>query len=152
MGYHERINLGTLVSGVLVLAWYSSRIWPQWQAGAVEAIEFRSTMMVAIGIGIVLSIVSAIFVSVGTAAWTGIREGADAVEAEMESEDERDRQVSRLGDAWGGHVLSVAVIGALVLIWQNAADFWIANVLFLGAWISAMLGGIAKLIAYRRGL
>ena len=49
----------------------------------------------------------------------------------------------------GGHLLSVAVIGAMVLIWMDFDTFWVANSLFVGAWSSAVLGTVIKLVAYR---
>ncbi len=152
MSYAQRINLAMMASGLLVLAWYAHQILPLLSTTAPDEIAFARPMMVAIGIGIVLSIISAILVSVGSAIWTGVREGEAAVSDEMNEEDERDKQISRLGDAVGGNVLSVAVIAALMTIWFEHSLFVTAHILFLGAWASAIAGAVVKQVAYMRGV
>lgn len=151
MGFREGINLTSLLTSFLVIVWYAFQILPQMGQGPVEFIAFTRPMIIAVVIGTVLSIATTIAVSIGAAVWLGVREGEDAVNAEFSEEDERDKQFARLGDAWGGYFLSVAVIGALVLIWTGQDRFWVANALFLGAWGSAVVGTVVKLIAYRRG-
>lgn len=151
MGFREGINLTSLLTSFLVIVWYAFQILPQMGEGPVEFIAFTKPMIIAVVIGTVLSIATTIAVSIGAAVWLGVREGEDAVNAEFSEEDERDKQFARLGDAWGGYFLSVAVIGALVLIWTGQDRFWVANALFLGAWGSAVVGTVVKLIAYRRG-
>jgi len=64
--------------------------------------------------------------------------------------DDRDRQIGRFGDYTG---LSFVVIGALagMLMAMGGWDrFWIANVIYLGFVLSAVLSGITKVIAYRK--
>lgn len=151
MGFREGINLTSLLTSFLVIIWYAFEILPQMGQGPVEFIAFTRPMIVAVVIGTVLSIATTIAVSVGAAVWLGVREGEDAVNAEFSEEDERDKQFARLGDAWGGYVLGAAVMGALVLIWTGQDRFWLANTLFLGAWGSAVVSTVVKLIAYRRG-
>ncbi len=151
MGFREGINLTSLLTSFLVIVWYAFQILPQMGQGPVEFIAFTQPMIIAVIAGVILSIVTTIAVSIGAAVWLGVREGEDAVNAEFSEEDERDKQFARLGDAWGGYFLSVAVIGALALIWTGQDRFWVANALFLGAWGSAVVGTVVKLIAYRRG-
>lgn len=151
MGFREGINLTSLLTSFLVIVWYAFQILPQMGQGPVEFIAFTQPMIIAVVIGTVLSIATTIAVSIGAAVWLGVREGEHAVNAEFSEEDERDKQFARLGDAWGGYFLSVAVIGALVLIWTGQDRFWVANALFLGAWVSAVASTVVKLIAYRRG-
>lgn len=152
MGFREGINAAGLLTSVIVLIWYGFQVGPQVGRMPVEEIAFTQPMIIAIVIGVVLSIVTSIAVSIGASALLGWREGEEAVHAEFDEEDERDKQFNRLGDAIGGHVLSVAVIGALVLIWMGQDRFWVANALFMGAWSSAVVGTIVKVIAYRRGI
>jgi hypothetical protein len=64
--------------------------------------------------------------------------------------DDRDRQIGRLGDYTG---LTFVVIGALAAMLMAMAGwdrFWIANVIYLGFALSLVLGGIIKVIAYRK--
>ncbi len=43
-------------------------------------------------------------------------------------------------------------LGGLALAMLRAEPFWIANAIYLGFFLSAILGSIAKIVAYRRGL
>lgn len=149
MSIYERINTAGLVTSLLVLAWYALQVVPQMSEMPVAEIAYTRPMIYAVVIGVILSIVTAIVVSVGSAIWLAIKEGEDAVDADFGNEDERDKHIGRLGDAMGGHLLSVAVIGAMVLIWMDFDTFWVANSLFVGAWSSAVVGTVIKLVAYR---
>jgi hypothetical protein len=40
----------------------------------------------------------------------------------------------------------------IVLCAVSADLFWIANTMYLGFAVSALVGGVARVIAYRRGL
>lgn len=149
MSFYERINTAGLVTSLLVLAWYAMQVVPQMGEIPVAEIAYTRPMIYAVVVGVILSIITAILVSVGSAIWLSVKEGKDAVDAEFGNEDERDKHIGRLGDAMGGHLLSVAVIGAMVLIWMGFDTFWVANCLFIGAWSSAVFGTIIKLFAYR---
>jgi len=46
----------------------------------------------------------------------------------------------------------IAGLGAIVLCAVEADGFWIANALFFGFALSALVGGVARVVAYRRGL
>jgi predicted membrane channel-forming protein YqfA (hemolysin III family) len=67
------------------------------------------------------------------------------------SKDQRDREINRFGDYIGQSFLIVGAVTALFLAMINVAPFWIANAIYLGFVLSAILGSIAKVIAYRRG-
>ncbi|ANZ42535.1 hypothetical protein BBK82_06720 [Lentzea guizhouensis] len=93
-----------------------------------------------IGFGIVVGIVSGI--------WFGIasrREGGLQV-------DERDVEIGRFGDHVGQSFVVIGGVAALVLAMAEAPHFWIANVLYLCFALSAVLGSLAKIAAYRQGV
>ena len=93
-----------------------------------------------IGSGIVAGMVSGI--------WFGIesrREGGLQV-------DERDVEIGRFGDHVGQSFVVIGGMSALVLAMVEAPHFWIANVLYLCFVLSAVLGSLAKLAAYRQGV
>jgi hypothetical protein len=56
----------------------------------------------------------------------------------------------------GGRVeqafVAIAGVGVIVLCAVGADVFWIANAMFAGFGLSTIVGGIARVIAYRRGL
>lgn len=54
-------------------------------------------------------------------------------------------------NAWAGLIVGVLVIGGyVVFVLQQAA--WIANTMFAGFAVAAMVGSVARVVAYRRGL
>ena len=67
------------------------------------------------------------------------------------AKDQRDREINRLGDYIGQSFLIIGAVTALCLAMIDVAPFWIANAIYLGFVLSAILGSIAKIIAYRRG-
>jgi hypothetical protein len=69
----------------------------------------------------------------------------------IQKPDVRDRQIGRFGE-YVGHGFVIA--GALAAMLMAIADwdrFWIANVIYLGFTLSAVLSSVAKIVAYRRG-
>ena len=71
--------------------------------------------------------------------------------AESGKRDERDRQIGRFADHTGQAFVVAGALGGLVLAMLDAEPFWIANAIFLGFFLSAVLGAIAKIVAYRGG-
>jgi hypothetical protein len=66
--------------------------------------------------------------------------------------DQRDRDIAHMGDRVGQAFMVIGGLGAIVLCAVEADGFWIANTLFFGFALSALVGGVARVIAYRRGL
>ena len=46
----------------------------------------------------------------------------------------------------------IAGLGVIVLCAFEADWFWIANVMFFGFALTTVVGGVARTVAYRRGL
>ena len=66
--------------------------------------------------------------------------------------DVRDRDIARMGDRVGQAFMVIAGLGVIVLCAFEADWFWIAQTMFFGFALSAFIGGVAQVIAYRRGL
>ena len=66
--------------------------------------------------------------------------------------DQRDRQIARFGDQVGQSFVILGAVSALLLAMLEADSFWVANVIYLGFVLSAVLGSITKVVGYRRGL
>jgi hypothetical protein len=65
--------------------------------------------------------------------------------------DQRDREIRWISE-YAGH--SFVVIGGVAALLMSLAEldyFWIANVIYLTFVLSATLGSVAKISAYRRG-
>ena len=66
--------------------------------------------------------------------------------------DQRDREFYNFGERVGSGFLVIGALAAMIMAWFEVDWFWIANALYLGFTLSAILGSIAKLVAYRRGI
>ncbi|MFE0579851.1 MULTISPECIES: hypothetical protein [unclassified Streptomyces] len=70
---------------------------------------------------------------------------------EDRAKDQRDREIHRFGEHVGQSFVAIGGVTALVLAMAEADQFWIANTLYLAFALSAVLGSLAKIAAYRTG-
>lgn len=70
---------------------------------------------------------------------------------EADVKDQRDKEIGRLGEHAGQSFLAIGGVAALILSMAGADRFWISNALYLGFVLSAVLGSMVKLAAYRSG-
>ena len=109
-------------------------------------IDYVPTMLWSIGIGIGLAIVGRIVVEIIgriSAEIAGHDEGQEA--------DVRDRDIGRFGEYFAGTVLGAGMVVPFVLTLAEFDYFWIANAMYLAFGVSALVGAVVKLVAYRRG-
>jgi hypothetical protein len=66
--------------------------------------------------------------------------------------DARDREINRFGEYVGAFVLAVCMSVPLILAMVRAEYFWIANAIYAGFVVWAVVSTAVKLVAYRRGL
>ena len=66
--------------------------------------------------------------------------------------DERDRRIGTLGDHVGSSFVVIGAVAAMLMAMAGWDRFWIANVIYLCGSLSAILGSVTKVIAYRKGL
>jgi cell division protein FtsW (lipid II flippase) len=97
-----------------------------------------STMLWTIGAAIIASIVLNIAIAIASPKEAG-------------KKDQRDRQINRFGEYIGQSFVVAGGVTALLLTLAEADYFWIANAIYLGFVLSALLGSTAKIVAYRRG-
>lgn len=71
---------------------------------------------------------------------------------ESRERDQRDREVKAFGDRVGQAFVVLGAVAALALALLEAPWFWIANAVYLGFVLSAVVGSAASLVAYRTGL
>lgn len=67
------------------------------------------------------------------------------------TKDQRDREIHRFGEYVGQSFVVLGAVAALALAMAGSASFWIANAIYLAFVLSAVLGSVAKLVAYRFG-
>ena len=66
--------------------------------------------------------------------------------------DVRDREIARLGDHIGQSFVVIGAVAGMLMAMVEWEPFWIANVIYLCFALSAVLGGVAKIVMYRRSL
>lgn len=143
MVYQERNAWAGLVVTVIAVTIYVVLVIQQAEGGPLTGVDWLPLMLGTIGISIAVTIVLSIL-------W-GILAGMKDSEGVGRS-DVRDRDISRMGSRVEQAFLVIAGLGVIALCAFGADVFWIANTMFAGFAVSAIVGGIARVIAYRRGL
>lgn len=143
MAYEERNTWVGLFVSVVALAVYIVLVLQQAGDGPLTDVVWWPimlwTIVGSVGAVILINIVWSILVR------SGERDGIGTA-------DQRDRDIARMGSRVGQAFLVIAGLGVIVLCAVEADVFWIANTMYLGFALSAFVGGIASVIAYRRGL
>jgi protein-S-isoprenylcysteine O-methyltransferase Ste14 len=137
MTHEEKRAWIRLVVAVLGYAAYVAIVVSRAGGRRLPDAPYASTLLWTVVAAIVAAIVAEIVLGV-------VNPGASR------TKDERDREIGRLGDLVGQ---SFVVIGAVAAMFMAMADwdrFWIANVIYLCFVLSAVLGGITKVVVYRR--
>lgn len=139
MSFEER---NTWVFGAIALAGYATylaHLFARADGGPLAEAPYVAPMLGTIVGAIVAGILGGIVLGILTP-------------AEDRQSDVRDKQITRLGEQVGNSFVVLGGLGALVLSWLEVPHFWIANTLYLGFVLAAVLSTIAKLVTYRKGL
>ncbi|MDE0546599.1 hypothetical protein [Microbacterium sp. C7(2022)] len=142
MGYAERNTWAQLIASVLGTAVYLVIVVPQLFTTPVGEIAWQWPMVWTIGAAVAASIALSIL-------W-GIVAGMRDPDEEHRS-DQRDREIEWFGDRVGQAFLVIGALAALIMAMLEVEWFWIGNTLFVGFFLSAGLGGLARLRAYHEG-
>ncbi len=102
-------------------------------------VPYAATLLATIGVAIVAAIVAEIAAAI-------INPRASRVT------DVRDREINRLGDHVGQSFVVIGAVAAMLMAMAEWDWFWIANVIYLGFALSAVLGSITRVVVYRRSL
>lgn len=143
MVYEERNIWAGLIVSVIGMTIYTVVVLQQAAGGPVTDVDWVPIMLWTIG----GSIVGVIVVSIVWGILAGMRD-PDGVG----KSDERDRVISRMGDRVGQAFVVIAGLGVIVECAFELDWFWIANTMYYGFAVSAIVGGTASVVAYRRGL
>jgi NADH:ubiquinone oxidoreductase subunit 6 (subunit J) len=138
MTLEERRSWTYLAVAVLVYGGYLVSVLGRAASEPLADVDYVPVMLWSIGIAIVAGIV----VSVVVGMFTPRRD---------QKIDVRDRDIAATGERVGQSFLVIGGVAALLLAMIEAPHFYIANVLYLGFVLSAVLGSITKVIVYRRG-
>ncbi|MDP3951376.1 hypothetical protein [Microbacterium sp.] len=143
MVYTERNTwVGLIVTAVMIPS-YVIVILQRAAGGPLAAVDWFPIMLWTIG----LSIAATIVLSILWGMFAGARDPKGATATDV-----RDRDIDRMGGRVEHSFLVIAGLGVIALCAIGADAFWIANAMFFGFAVSAFIGSIARIIAYRRGL
>ena len=137
MSYQEKNQWVFGVVTVLSFAVYTLIILSRAQDVPLVEVAYAWPMVWTVIAAILANIILMIIVSVAT--------------RDRGQKDERDQEINRRGEQIGMSMVVVGSVGALIMSMLELEYFWIANVIYLCFVLSALLGTVAKLVAYRRG-
>ncbi|MGA7146895.1 MAG: hypothetical protein WBX17_00190 [Microbacterium sp.] len=143
MVYEERNVWAGLIVSVFAVSIYTVIVLQQAATRPVAEVDWVPVMLWTIG----GSIVATIVLSIVWGMLAGIRDPEG-----VGTSDQRDRDIAHMSTRVGQAFLVIAGLGVIVECALELDWFWIANTMFYGFAISAMVGGIASVVAYRRGL
>ena len=137
MTHEEKRAWILLIVTVIAYATYVIIILGRANGQPLAGVHYAATLLWTIGAAIAASIVAEMVVS-----------GPKASHAK----DVRDREIRRLGDYTGQSFVIAGAAAAMLMAMAGWERFWIANVVYLGFVLSAVLGSVTKIVVYRKGL
>jgi len=138
MTLEERRSWTYLAVAVVAYGVYVGTVLTKAASAPLTDVDYVPVMLWTIGIAIVGGIV----INIGQAVFTPRRD---------QTVDVRDRDIARLGDRVGQSFLVIGALAALLLAIVEAPYFYIANAVYLGFVLSAVLSSVTKVVVYRRG-
>lgn len=129
----KRAWIGTVL-GVVTYAVYLVVVLRRARGIALVDVPYVQPMLWTLGVGIVVTIALSVVAA-----------------AEGDEKDQRDREIYRFGEYIGNSFVVTGAVAALIMAMAELDHFWIANTIYLAFFLSATVGGVAKLVAYHRG-
>ncbi|MDF2554858.1 MAG: hypothetical protein K0R60_753 [Microbacterium sp.] len=142
MAYQERNAWASLIASIAGAIVYLVIISTSLAVVPVDRVDWFWPMLWTIA----GSIAGAIVISTILGIVHGVREPGGANLSDI-----RDRDIARTGDRVGQAFLVLAGLAALLLCAAEADWFWIGNTVYAGFALSAVFGGVTRVIVYRRG-
>lgn len=135
MTLEERRAWIRLVVAVLAYAAYAVVVAVRAAGGPLTAVPYGGVLLISIGGAIATSMLAEMVV------------GGRSREIDV-----RDREIGRFGDHTAQSFVVVGAVAGMLMAIAGWDHFWIANVIYLGFVLSAVLGGVTRVILYRTGL
>jgi len=135
MAFLEKSNWVVLVVAVPTLLVYLALVVPKVLSEPIAEVSWVQPMILAIVGFVVANILGNV-----------VAAASNPREADMN--DERDREIDRVGERVGNWLIAAGAIVALVLAMAGADHFWIANAIFLGGMAGALVSSVIKIAAY----
>lgn len=139
MAYEEKVAWVGLIVSIVHFAVYLSVLLTRAAATPIPETPYVDALLWSIGAAIAVMIIVSIVVAITTR--------KDGHETDM-----RDKQITARAEFTSRGFLIAGSLAALVFAMLEWDHFWIANVLYLGFFLSAMLEAITKIALYRGGM
>lgn len=139
LGYEEKIAWVGLIVAIVHYGVYLSVLLTRATTTPMPDTPYVDALLWSIGTAVVVMIIVSIIVAISTR-----REGRET--------DIRDRQITARAEFTARGFLIASALAALILALVELDWFWIANVIYLGFFLSALLEAVTKIALYRRGV
>lgn len=139
MVYEEKIAWAGLIVSVLAFALYLGVLLSRAAATPLPATPYIDAMLWSIGAGVVVMIILSIIAAL-------------AARKDGHVTDIRDKQIAARAEFTARGFLVAGALAALILAMLELDPFWIANAIYLGFFLSAILEAITKIALYRGGM
>jgi hypothetical protein len=139
MSFEEKNAWAFLVISVVGYTIYLAVVLSQATGRPLVEVDYVPALLWTVGGAIVAGIVAGMLVSIGSP-------------RPKDRTDQRDKQIKWFGDRIGQSFVVIGAVAAMLLAMFQADYFWIANAVYLAFVLSALVGSVAKLVAYRAGL
>ena len=139
MSYEEKGTWVYLVTSAGAYAVYLAIVLGRVLSTPVAQVSYVSVLLWTVGASILASIVGRVLVET-------------ARPSDSRRADVRDKEIYRFGEYTSRWFLVAGAAAALGMAMAKWDYFWIANVIYLGFVLWAVVGSVIKLVAYRRGL
>ncbi|WP_341715992.1 hypothetical protein QQG74_18365 [Micromonospora sp. FIMYZ51] len=139
MTHEEKRAWIMLMVSLVAYTGYAAVLLSRTEGGSLTTTPYVAAMLWTIGGAMVASILAEIGMGV-------LNPRASRVT------DDRDREIGRLGDRVGQAFVAIGAVSAMLMAMAQWHWFWIANVIYLCFVLSAVVGSLAKVITYRKGV
>jgi hypothetical protein len=139
MSYEEKRTWVYLVTSLAAYLVYLVIVWQRTMHAPVSEVHYVAALLWTSLASMVAS------VALGTMVET-------ARPSETRRADVRDRDIARFGEYASRWFVIAGAATAMVMAMAKLNYFWIANTIYLGFVLWAVVGSAIKLVAYRRGL
>jgi hypothetical protein len=139
MSYEEKRTWVYLVASAGAYGVYLAIVLGRALHTPIAQVPYASALLWTTGASIVASIVGGTLVETVSP-------------SESRRSDVRDREISRFGEHASRWFVVTGAAAGFCMAMARWDHFWIANVIYLGFVLWAVVGSVLKLVAYRRGL
>lgn len=139
MAYEEKVAWAGLIVSIVHATVYLSVLLSRAVVTPIPETPYVDALLWSIGAAIVVMITLSIVVAITTS-----KDGHET--------DIRDKQIKARAEFTSRGFLIAGALAALIFALLELDHFWIANVIYLGFFLSALLEGVTKIALYRGGV